>query len=52
MSAQILSRLTIDLPALKHTLNDKIHEAFDYFAQFISKIKSPFRKQEELIERK
>lgn len=46
--ALIINRLTIDLPALKHTLNEKIHEAFDSFAQFIGKIKLPFQSKDEL----
>ena len=41
--SQIISRLAIDLPALRHNLNDKIHQAFDSFAQFIGNIKLPFR---------
>src|SRR5256885_1939837 len=32
--AKILSRLTIDLPALRHNLNDKIHQTFDHIAKF------------------
>ena len=42
----ILSRLTIDLPALRHSLNDKIHQAFDVFGHFIGNIKLPFQAQE------
>lgn len=45
--SQILNCLTIDLPALRHNLNDKIHQAFDTFAQFIGNIKLPFQLQEE-----
>lgn len=41
-AGQIISRLTIDLPALRHSLNDNIHQAFDLFAQFIDYIKQPF----------
>jgi ATP-dependent DNA helicase DinG len=40
--AQIISRLTIDLPALRHALNENIHQAFDVFAQFIDHVKHPF----------
>jgi len=39
---QILSLLTIDLPALRHVLLDRIHQAFDEFAKFIDCIKQPF----------
>lgn len=39
---KIISLLTIDLPALRHSLNDKIHQAFDCFAHFINSIKQPF----------
>ncbi len=39
---QILSRLTIDLPALRHALNDRIHQTFDALASFIHNIKQPF----------
>lgn len=49
--SQIISRLTIDLPALRHSLNDRIHQAFDLFAKFIENIKQPFNAiiQEEMI---
>ena len=40
-AAQIVNRLTLDLPALRHSLNDIIHQAFDVFAQFIDHIKHP-----------
>lgn len=39
---QIITRLTIDLPALRHSLNERIHQAFDVFAQFIDHVKQPF----------
>lgn len=39
---QIINRLTIDLPALRHDLNEKIHQSFDIFAQFIEHIKYSF----------
>lgn len=45
--SQIINRLTIDLPAMRHTLNDKIHQAFDSFAKFIGSIKLPFQTNEE-----
>lgn len=45
--SQIINRLTIDLPALRHNLNDKIHQAFDSFAHFIGKIKLPFQQHLE-----
>lgn len=44
--SQIINRLSIDLPAMRHTLNDKIHQAFDSFAQFIGNIKLPFQVEE------
>ncbi len=40
--AQIMSRLTIDLPALRHSLHDRIHQSFEVFAKFIDDIKQPF----------
>jgi ATP-dependent DNA helicase DinG len=40
--AQLITRLTIDLPALRHSLNECIHQAFDVFAQFIDQVKLPF----------
>lgn len=42
---KILTRLTIDLPAMRHVLNEKIHQAFDQFARFIDSIKQPFNGQ-------
>lgn len=39
---QIITRLTIDLPAMRHQLLEKIHQAFDQFAKFIDRIKQPF----------
>lgn len=39
---QMITRLTIDLPAMRHVLQDKIHHAFDQFAKFIDHIKQPF----------
>jgi ATP-dependent DNA helicase DinG len=47
--AQIISSLTIDFPALRHSLHDKIHQSFDIFAKFIDTIKQPFNaaQQEE-----
>lgn len=39
---QIITRLTIDLPAMRHVLHDRIHQAFDQFAKFIESIKQPF----------
>lgn len=48
---KIISLLTIDLPALRHVLNDKIHHAFDAFAKFIENIKQPYNAifQEEAL---
>lgn len=40
--AKIVTRLTIDFPALRHTLNEQIHQTFDIFAQFIDGFKNPF----------
>lgn len=45
---QVMNRLAIDLPAMRLDLNDKIHQAFDTFAQFISDIKLPFQSSEDL----
>lgn len=39
---KIIGLLTIDLPALRHTLNERIHHSFDAFAKFIEGIKQPF----------
>ncbi len=39
--AQIVQRLTIDLPALRHILHEQIHQTFDHFAQFIEHLKQP-----------
>jgi ATP-dependent DNA helicase DinG len=39
--AQIVNRLTIDLPALRHSLNENIHQTFDVFARFIDHVKHP-----------
>ena len=49
--AKIITRLTIDLPALRHSLIERIHQAFDQFAQFIDYIKQPFNpvQQEESL---
>lgn len=38
--AAIISKLTIDLPALRHILNEEIHQAFETFAFFMEQIKS------------
>ena len=35
----IITRLTIDLPALRHQLNDHIQDAFESFVQFLEYIK-------------
>ena len=50
--SQILNRLTIDLPALRHQLNDKIFQAFDAFATFIGRIKLPFHQEDQQPEKK
>ena len=47
--AKIISLLTIDLPALRHSLNDRIHQAFDVFAKFIDNVKQPFNTIQEDI---
>ena len=39
---QILTKLTIDLPAMRHLLHEKIHQAFNLFGQFIDHIRYPF----------
>ncbi|MFI0435514.1 MAG: ATP-dependent DNA helicase [Parachlamydiaceae bacterium] len=39
--AKIITRLTIDLPAMRHLLNENIHQSFEQFATFIQKIKHP-----------
>lgn len=41
--SQLLNRLTIELPALRHALNDRVHQAFDVFGQFIDHIKQPLQ---------
>lgn len=38
--AAIISKLTIDLPALRHILNDQIHHTFESFSGFIEQMKS------------
>lgn len=35
---QLMNRLNIDLPALRHRVQDKIHQAFDAFSQFVDMI--------------
>ena len=37
----ILSRLTMDLPALRHILNEQIHTTFEAFKNFIDHIQAP-----------
>lgn len=44
---QILNQLTIDLPAQRHQLIEKIHQAFDAFAQFIQEVKQSFPVSQE-----
>lgn len=39
---KIINRLTIDLPAMRHVLNERIHHTFERLASFIDKIKKPF----------
>lgn len=46
-ASQILNKLTIEIPALRHHLNEKAHQAFDSFAHFIGKIKLPFDQEEK-----
>lgn len=38
----IISKLTIELPALRHTLYEQIHQTFDTFVHFVESIHSPF----------
>lgn len=38
---QLINRLTIDLPALRHQLHEQINQTFDSFAHFIESIKHP-----------
>lgn len=38
--ASIVSRLTIDLPALRHILNEQIHQTFDSFADFVEQMRA------------
>ncbi len=46
----LLNRLTIDLPALRLSLNEQIHRTFDKYAQFIEDIKQPNKfSKEELV---
>jgi ATP-dependent DNA helicase DinG len=46
----ILSRLNIDLPALRHILNEQIHRTFESFSEFIQHIHSkPGQASEEII---
>lgn len=37
--SSIIAKLTIDLPALRHILNDQIHQTFEAFALFIDQMK-------------
>ncbi|WP_075883707.1 ATP-dependent DNA helicase [Candidatus Protochlamydia sp. W-9] len=39
--SQIVMRLTIDLPALRHVIHEQINQTFDAFAHFIEAIKNP-----------
>ncbi|MBA3721047.1 MAG: DEAD/DEAH box helicase family protein [Parachlamydiaceae bacterium] len=39
--AAVVTRLTIDLPALRHVLNDQIHQTFESYINFLDNIKSP-----------
>lgn len=40
---QIIQRLTIDLPAMRHLLQERIHYLFDQCVRFIDTIKNPSR---------
>lgn len=44
---KIITLLTIDLPASRHVLNDKIHHSFDAFSKFVDYIKQPFNGLQE-----
>lgn len=43
----IIQRLTIDLPGMRHVIQEKIHQLFDHLASFIESIKKPFGEQEQ-----
>jgi ATP-dependent DNA helicase DinG len=45
--AAIISRLTIDLPALRHILNEQIHQTFESFHGFLEHIKHPLGQSED-----
>lgn len=45
--AQIISRLSIELPAMRHVLHERIHTAFDSFAKFIENIQQSANTQED-----
>jgi ATP-dependent DNA helicase DinG len=46
----ILSRLLIDLPALRRQVNDQIHETFEHFSLFVEQLNQPLSQlvQEEV----
>jgi ATP-dependent DNA helicase DinG len=39
--SQLVARLTIDFPALRHVIHEQINQTFDAFAHFIEAIKNP-----------
>lgn len=48
----VVSRLTIDLPALRHQILEQINQAFDSFANFISWMKNPSPEEQISLEQK
>lgn len=50
--SRIVSRLAIDLPALKQLLNEQIHQTFDCFANFIEHLKPLSQDENALPEHK
>lgn len=45
-AAQLISRLTIELPALRHELTDQIHHTFDFYVHFMDSIKQTNQTEE------
>ncbi len=42
----IIQRLTIDLPGMRHVIQERIHQLFDQIAGFVETVKKPFAEQE------
>ncbi len=40
-AAQLIARLTLELPVLRHSLQENLHQAFDAFGKFIEQAKTP-----------